>query len=127
YFNSGVLLLHLDEIRRSGEIAELRAVARERGDSLKWPDQDALNLVLGPRRVALHPRWNVMNSVLLFDHAVDVFGERDTEEARRSPAIRHFEGPGANKPWDRGATVPHRELYRAHRRATPWRWPWVSA
>jgi lipopolysaccharide biosynthesis glycosyltransferase len=127
YYNSGVLLLNLDEIRRSGAIDELRDVALARGDALKWPDQDALNLVLGPRRLALHPRWNVMNSVLLFDNAVDVFGAEATDEARRAPAIRHFEGPGANKPWERGAEIPHRDLYRAHRRATPWRWPWVSA
>lgn len=127
YFNSGVLLLNLAEMRRSGTTAELRRVASEREEDLLWPDQDTLNLVLGPRRVALHPRWNVMNSVLLFDHAADVLGERETREARSAPAIRHFEGPGVNKPWARGSTVPHREDYRTHRRATPWRRPWVSA
>jgi lipopolysaccharide biosynthesis glycosyltransferase len=127
YFNSGVLLLHLEEMRRSGTVAELRRVAAARADDLLWPDQDVLNLVLGPRRVPLAPRWNAMNSVLLFDNAVDVFGEEAVREAREHPAIRHFEGPGANKPWDSGANVPHVEDYRAHRRATPWRRPWVSA
>ncbi|MDX6665146.1 MAG: hypothetical protein QOG68_1352 [Solirubrobacteraceae bacterium] len=127
YFNSGVLLLNLDQMRRSDTIAELRRVAAERADALLWPDQDVLNLVLGPRRVVLHPRWNAMNSVLLFDNAADVFGAAQVEEARRDPAIRHFEGPGVNKPWERGSQIPHRDDYRAHRRATPWRWPWVSA
>lgn len=125
YFNSGVLLLNLGEMRRSNATAELRRVAAERADQLLWPDQDALNLVLGPRRVALHPRWNVMNSVLLFDNTEAVFGAEATREARKNPAIRHFEGPGANKPWERGSTVPHRADYRAHLRATPWRRPWT--
>ncbi|MEJ7784872.1 MAG: glycosyltransferase family 8 protein [Solirubrobacteraceae bacterium] len=127
YFNSGVLLLNLDEMRRSNTTEELRRVAADRSEQLLWPDQDALNLVLGRRRVTLHPRWNAMNSVMLFDYAAEVFGREAVEEARRHPAIRHFEGPGANKPWERGSTIPHREDYQSHRSATPWRWPWVSA
>jgi lipopolysaccharide biosynthesis glycosyltransferase len=125
YFNSGVLLLNLDEMRRSDTVSELRAVAAERAADLLWPDQDVLNLVLGPRRVALHPRWNAMNSVMLFDNAADVFGAEAVEEARRHPAIRHFEGPGANKPWVKGSATAHREAYWSHRRATPWRRRWV--
>ena len=125
YFNSGVLLFNLDEMRRSDTVAELRRVAAERADDLLWPDQDVLNLVLGPRRVALAPRWNAMNSVMLFDNAAEVFGAEAVEEARRDPAIRHFEGPGANKPWEKGSTTPHRDAYHAHLRATPWGRPWV--
>lgn len=127
YFNSGVLLLNLAEMRRSGTTEEIRRVAAERSEQLLWPDQDVLNLVLGSRRVPLHPRYNAMNSVLLFDNAADVFGQEAVEEARAAPAIRHFEGPGANKPWERACTVPHRDAWLAHRRATPWRRPWVSA
>jgi lipopolysaccharide biosynthesis glycosyltransferase len=92
----------------------------ERGEELLWPDQDALNLVLGERRLALHPRWNCMNSVLAFDAAHDVFGAEVVEAARRAPGIRHFEGPGANKPWHLLCDAPDREAYFAHRRATPW-------
>jgi lipopolysaccharide biosynthesis glycosyltransferase len=120
YFNSGVLLLNLDEMRRAGAAAAIRAVAAERGDELLWPDQDALNIVLGGRRRALHPRWNAMNSVLLFDSAAGVFGAEAVAEARARPAIRHFEGPGPNKPWSPGSAVPQRERYLEHRRATPW-------
>lgn len=127
YFNSGVLLLHLAEMRRSGTVEEIRRVASERSEQLLWPDQDVLNLVLGPRRVALHPRWNAMNSVFLFDEAAEVFGPGQVAEARAAPVIRHFEGPGANKPWEGGCTVPHRDDYRSHLRATPWRRPWVRA
>lgn len=125
YFNSGVLLLNLDEMRRSGTEAELRRVAAERAEHLLWPDQDVLNLVLGPRRVALHPRWNAMNSVMLFDNAADVFGAEAVAAARAEPAIRHFEGPGANKPWNQDSVIAHRDAYWAHRRATPWGRPWV--
>jgi lipopolysaccharide biosynthesis glycosyltransferase len=120
YFNSGVLLLNLAEMRRDGRGEALRALVRARGDELLWPDQDALNLVLGERRLALHPRWNCMNSVLSFEAAVEVFGAAAVDEARRRPGIRHFEGPDANKPWHLLCEAPGREAYFEHRRATPW-------
>ena len=120
YFNSGVLLLNLAEMRRDGRGEALRAVVRERGDELLWPDQDALNLVLGERRLALHPRWNCMNSVMSFAWSDEVFGEEAVREARDRPGIRHFEGPDDNKPWHRRCAAPGRAEWRAVRRRTPW-------
>ena len=120
YFNSGVLVLNLEQMRRDGRGPALREFVRER--ELLWPDQDALNVVLGERRLELHPRWNCMNSVLAFPQAVEVFGARAVEEARENPGIRHFEGPDANKPWHLLCEAPGRERWREHSRATPWRW-----
>ena len=74
----------------------MRALAR---DELEWPDQDALNVVLGARRFALHPRWNRMNSLLLFPSDADVFGAEPSREARERPGDPPLRGPGANKPW----------------------------
>ena len=123
YFNSGVLLLNLAAMRRDGRGEALRAFVRERGEALLWPDQDALNVVLGERRLALHPRWNCMNSVLTFSWSADVLGAEAVDEARRRPGIRHFEGPGANKPWHLLCDAAGRDRYAAHRRETPWpRW-----
>jgi lipopolysaccharide biosynthesis glycosyltransferase len=119
YFNSGVLLFNLEAMRRDSCTQALRDYAIERGEAIEWPDQDALNAVLGARRLPLHPRWNCMNS-LRFDWASDVFGADAVAEALARPAIRHFEGPGENKPWHHGAPRADRDLYRAHRRETPW-------
>jgi lipopolysaccharide biosynthesis glycosyltransferase len=113
YFNSGVLLLNLAEMRRDGRGEALRTCARERGQNLLWPDQDALNIVLGERRLSLHPRWNCMNSVLSFPWSAEVLGADAVEEARARPGIRHFEGPGRNKPWHPLSRAPGR-----------WRWLW---
>ncbi len=118
YFNSGVLLMNLDEMRRGDCTARLRECAVSRAEQLEWPDQDALNLVLGERRLALHPRWNYMNSMRT-SACEELFGEA-CDEARAKPAIHHFEGPGLNKPWNYMYEGPGRELYRQHRRATPW-------
>ena len=120
YFNSGVLLLNLDSMRRDGSGAAVRAYAREQGPQLEWPDQDALNVVLGRRRVPLHPRWNAMNSVMNFFWAPEVFPPGEVDLARRLPGIRHFEGPGPNKPWHYLCNQAFREAYAEHRRHTPW-------
>lgn len=120
YFNSGVLLMNLAEMRRHDCTTALYDYAVASGSQLEWPDQDALNVVLGPRRLPLHPRWNVMNS-LRFPWSSEVFGVEAVEEAQRRPGIRHFEGPGDNKPWHHGCEREGRELYHAHLRRTPWR------
>lgn len=118
YFNSGVLLLDLQALRAAGAMAEVRAAARARAELPGWPDQDALNLVLGPHRAALHPRWNAMNALWTIADAGELLGTGAVREAREQPGIRHFEGPDANKPWRRGSDVAHRDAWRACRRAS---------
>jgi lipopolysaccharide biosynthesis glycosyltransferase len=120
YFNSGVLLMNLELMRRDGCAQALQAYALERADELVWPDQDALNVVLGPRRLPLHPRWNAMNSILRFPWAGYVFDPDTLAEVRRRPAIRHFEGPSVNKPWHELCDGAWRDEYFAHLRRTPW-------
>jgi len=120
YFNAGVLLMNLEEMRRDARTPALLDYGVRNAERIEWRDQDALNVVLGERRLPLHPRWNLMNSTLLFTSAADVYGRDVVEEARARPAIRHFEGPEANKPWHYLCEGALRELYLQHRRATPW-------
>jgi lipopolysaccharide biosynthesis glycosyltransferase len=120
YFNAGVLLLDLAQMRLEHTARTIREFTRANAERLEWRDQDALNLVLGSRRHHLHPRWNVMTSVLLYPWAVDAFGAEAVEEARRNPAIRHFEGQTINKPWHYLCDHETRELYFELRRRTPW-------
>lgn len=118
YFNSGVLLFNLDQMRSDGRTEAILACART--ERLLWPDQDALNLVLGARRVSLHPRWNCMNTLYYTPEARAVFGPQAVREATASPAILHFEGPQLAKPWHYLNRHPRREEYYRQRRQTPW-------
>jgi lipopolysaccharide biosynthesis glycosyltransferase len=124
YFNAGVLLMNLDAMRSDGCTEALLDYARVNAARLMWRDQDALNAVLGGRRLALHPRWNLMNSMLSFPDAADVLGGEALAEALADPAIRHFEGPADNKPWHLLCGWEGRDLYRRHRRQTPWPRTW---
>jgi lipopolysaccharide biosynthesis glycosyltransferase len=120
YFNNGVMLLNLELWRREEIGRRLVDYARANRDRLGWTDQDSINILLGHRRLPLHPRWNAMNSVIEFPWSAEVFGARAVEEARSRPGIRHFEGPSINKPWHYLCTRSLRELYLEHRRQTPW-------
>ena len=120
YFNSGVLLMNLDAMRRDDAAKAVLDYARAEGDRLYWVDQDALNVVLGDRRLSLHPRWNAMNAILAFPAGVEAFGAEAVEEARRRPGIRHWEGPATNKPWHYEFAFDDRELYFRYREAGPW-------
>jgi lipopolysaccharide biosynthesis glycosyltransferase len=119
YFNSGVLVMDLDEMRRADCTRAITAAAER---PLVWPDQDALNIALGHRRQVLHPRWNAQNSLFAWtDWAHEVFGSEAVAEATAAPAIVHFEGHGVGtKPWDDRCRHPFRATYLRHARSTPW-------
>jgi lipopolysaccharide biosynthesis glycosyltransferase len=120
YFNAGVMLMNLDLMRREETSRAVLDYGRAHADELVWRDQDAFNVVVGARRKSLHPRWNCMNGILIFPESVDIFGAKASAEAIENPVIRHFEGPGPYKPWHYLCQREWRDLYRLHRRATPW-------
>lgn len=102
YFNSGVLIVDLRRWRteRCGERV-LRFIEQHR-DLLRYPDQDALNVVLGSQIVPLDPSWNCgwmwdTGDFAGYDWYGDVPGRA---------FVRHF--MGKEKPWLEG--FPNSEL-----------------
>lgn len=118
YFNAGVLLMNLAAWRARDLGSRLLAYARDHAHTLTWSDQDALNAVLGPGHLPLHPRWNCQNSIFFWPSARAIFGAQ-VDEALASPAIIHFEGPGHAKPWHYLNEHPYRAEYWRHLQATP--------
>lgn len=113
YFNSGVLVLDLERLRAGGATADILSIARAPRRSLLLPDQDALNLVLAHRRATLAPRWNATSAVVAHEWGEELFTAEELAAARANPAIRHFEGPGAAKPWDPGFAGAEAALWRS--------------
>jgi lipopolysaccharide biosynthesis glycosyltransferase len=144
YFNTGVMLLDLERMRRedlAGRIsdfcrshakvlppeslngADWRTIydaARERPDIMWNPEQDVTNAVVAGRWRELHPRWNCMSQVGWRPLSDEVYGSTAVEEALTNPAIRHCEGPGPAKPWHPDAEPEAARIYRSHRDRTPW-------
>lgn len=63
YFNSGVLLINLDSVRKNNSFHCVIQYI-EKNTALLYPDQDALNSVLSQRWLALPDKWNQMSLTL---------------------------------------------------------------
>lgn len=121
FFNSGVLLMDLDSMRRHHSTDRLLGFATSNADRLLWPDQDSLNVVFKRDWASLHPKWNAQNSFWTWrDWALEVFGEVLLAEAVGDPRIRHFEGPSISKPWHYLCSAPMVRDYRKVWAGSPW-------
>lgn len=88
YFNSGVLVIDTKAYADRGVLLRCLSYLRENRDSLRFPDQDALNVATQGDTVEIDPRWNEM------EHK---YYEDDWQLAKDAK-IWHFAGP--RKPWD---------------------------
>ncbi len=123
YFNSGVLVLNLDLLRRRdfmGEVTSFVGAVSE----LPFSDQDAINAVLAGEIHELDPRWNVQEVQIARPDLCFYTREAGrviSDQALRSEArIVHFTGA---KPWqpesvrrDRWSIVLHLEYLGLVRR-----------
>ena len=101
YFQAGVLLMNLAELRRTVTAQEFLAISTER--MWRWLDQDVLNKVVNGEYVRIPMKWNYLmdwqhlrRTHIVSNAAPDVREEYD--EARRDARIVHFAGPD-NRPW----------------------------
>lgn len=121
YFNSGVLVMDLDAMRRRDACARVLDVIRTYGERLQWVDQDALNLAFGGDIKALHPRWNAQNTLWFWRAQAEAsLGEAMVEAAVADPAILHCEGHWIAKPWHVLCRHPYTAAYRAALSRAPW-------
>lgn len=101
YFQAGVLLMNLAELRRTVTPEEFLDLSTQR--MWRWLDQDVLNKVVNGEYVRVHMRWNYLmdwqhlrRTHIIANAPADVRAEY--EEAAADPAIIHFAGPD-NRPW----------------------------
>nr|WP_300816408.1 glycosyltransferase family 8 protein [uncultured Acetatifactor sp.] len=101
YFNSGVMVLNLKKMRTDAVVEELLKY-RENGVNY-FMDQDALNAVLGERRIKLPYIYNFMSTVT-DAHDADMISEKFFDRAKKgieecidAAVILHL--TGARKPW----------------------------
>ncbi|ACL60704.1 glycosyltransferase family 8 protein [Methylobacterium nodulans] len=97
YFNAGVLLMNLAVWRREGLAERVAAHIDAHGASLKYFDQDALNVVLRGRARFVDPRWNFQPRMADATPADIACARAEFRRTRARPAIIHYTTP--HKPW----------------------------
>ena len=105
YYNTGVLYLNLELMRKFGSTEKLLAIATKHNERLVYWDQDVLNIYFLNRWANLEFSYN----------AFDL-----TEKLNYLPKIVHYSGH--QKPWKFPCTHPYKDLYWEYVKDTPFQW-----
>jgi lipopolysaccharide biosynthesis glycosyltransferase len=106
YFNSGVLLIDLEAVRRRNLFSRTISFFAENVERLEGADQMALNWQFWKDWAPLSVVWNVQRQCLLPGESA--LHDECVLGARR-PAVVHY--TGSQKPWRRGCYHPWSWLY----------------
>ncbi len=122
YFNSGSLVIDLTRWREEKIEQQLFSTMRTHADSIKYPDQDALNIVFRSRWQRLPLEWNFQPGIWRRSEKKQ-YGpagttSSDYQSALRNPAIIHF--LARRKPWRYGCIHPLKKVYLAYLKQSPW-------
>ncbi|MCM1159783.1 MAG: glycosyltransferase family 8 protein [Roseburia sp.] len=94
YINSGVLLCNLKVLRQEQKEQDVFAMLKERGERLKFPDQDLINVLYEGRIAVTDDRYNLNPNILRW---WEYLGYNFAPFLMKKPAIIHYMGSG--KPW----------------------------
>lgn len=110
YFNSGVLLMNLEEARREIVPDELFRFVEDNPMALLLPDQDVLNALYGSRILSLDDaRWNY-DARNYSNYLLRSGGKENLEWVMENTSILHF--CGKDKPWKKNYRRRFGSLYR---------------
>ena len=92
YFNSGVLILNLNLMRKQRVFEKIKDFIKTY-NNVKCPDQDAINKIAENKKLRLNPKYNYMETWEL-NYKNDYESEylRLYNDAKRTPAVVHFVG-----------------------------------
>lgn len=107
YFNSGILLLNMESVRRDGGLKNAIDFVARHAAEIRFADQDALNTAFWGRWMKLDIIWNAQRHMAIPALSAELAPHMRLN--RRAPAIIHFTGP--EKPWTAGAYHPWAWLY----------------
>ena len=100
YFNSGVMLMDLKELRDNTSADYIVTQSQQLKDKLVYPDQDILNYLY--QNNVKYVDWKVYNYQLV---CLDKIPKEDVKDIM----ILHYTGP--NKPWDPYKITSHSKYY----------------
>jgi lipopolysaccharide biosynthesis glycosyltransferase len=106
YFNSGVLLMNLDAIRKKGDLLDLSIEFLENNPDSALPDQDALNYYFNDTALLLDKNWNVFSQ----------YEKRNCKNVREN-VVYHFMGQSYI---DYFSTVDFEKMYLKTKADTAW-------
>lgn len=118
YFNAGVAVFNLAEIREIDvDTIYLESFYKNR-HMITLQDQDILNISFCGKSKVLDLRWNANARLYRMNDLERSYSDSDATVAGNAPGIIHF--TDVPKPWTPGCNHPLRTLYWYWRDQTPW-------
>ena len=122
YFNSGVMLVNLEYWREQEVTGTFMCYLQEHADSIKYWDQDVLNVVFSNNKVVLPIKYNLTSGFLwkLPQYNYNKY-EKEVLEARKDPVIVHFAGFKPWKAYYREPKHPFLSTFHHYQNQTKWK------
>ncbi|MRT58177.1 glycosyltransferase family 8 protein [Enterobacteriaceae bacterium RIT693] len=114
YFNAGFLYINVNNWIKYDVENKANAILFEKGNTLPYFDQDALNIAMDGHVCFIDNQWNY-----LFNWFTDEQKETFFYHASTTPKIVHF--TGGRKPWYQEHSGLAQQLYVFYHHFTPWR------
>ncbi|MBO9445971.1 DUF4422 domain-containing protein [Ruegeria sp. R14_0] len=118
YFNAGVLVLNVEQLRVFDLKTQVLRAFEDRGEFITLQDQDLLNIIFENSAAPLDLKWNVNNRIFVKNELDPAYSDDQAAAAAKQPGILHF--TDSKKPWHNTCYNPFYELYWFHRSSTPW-------
>lgn len=110
YFNSGVLIMDIVQWNQFNTLDKVVEALASEPEKFRYPDQDALNLILSGKVCYLDNKWNHLNVMI---------------EGQKESALLHF--AAHPKPWNIAWPISKscndftKDIYARYEQLTPWR------
>ena len=118
YFNAGMLLMNLEEMRKDNLTKRMQEWL-SKGGELIYADQDALNYLYRDRFVVTPLRFNAQFPLLAQMGTELLSKERPEFSELKKPVIIHF--CTAQKPWLYLPEPPYKKEFKKYFDMTPWK------
>lgn len=113
YFNSGFLYINVKKWNDFNTEKKVNQILLDKSNSLIYPDQDALNIVLQNNILIIDSEWNYLYTWLNDKQKENFFLKKS-----HIPFFMHF--TGARKPWYSEHEGTAQNLYQFYKHFTPW-------
>lgn len=111
YYNSGVLLLNLKKMRDDNISERLFLFTKKNSDTVLWPDQDAINVVMQDKIFPLDKKWNAQ-----VGEYPPCYTSGFNKIGKEANIIHYI---GNMKPWNKNCKSPFKDLYREYDKKLP--------
>ncbi|MDD2234475.1 MAG: glycosyltransferase family 8 protein [Desulfitobacteriaceae bacterium] len=124
YYNSGVMLMNLELLRKEADEGEIYRFIEENRRKLVMPDQDILNAIYAKKIKSLDEKLYNYDTRYYYYYKLATNGAYNMDEVINRTVFLHF--CGKKKPWQKRYSGKFHSLYKHYEKLSESKWNTVS-